>query len=90
MVRLHGELDLESIHLLRGTLRQLRTEKADVLVDLSKLEFIDSSGLQLLWNAAVQSGEEGRELKLTAGQPQVMRVFELTGLGRRLPFVDAP
>lgn len=50
-----GELDLSTASALEQRLNQLRAEQMPVRVDLSRLEFIDSSGLRALitaWNAA--------------------------------------
>jgi anti-anti-sigma factor len=89
VVRPRGELDLASAPDLRAVLQELRNKKASVLLDLSELTFMDSSGLRLIWETNAEARQHGRELALASGPPEVMRVFELTGLRKRLNFTDA-
>jgi anti-sigma B factor antagonist len=88
VVRPIGELDLHTAPVLREILEDLRKQKASVLLVLKALTFMDSTGLRLIWDADVASRADGLDLTLTVGPPEVMRVFDLTGLTRRLPFVD--
>jgi anti-sigma B factor antagonist len=89
VVRPRGELDLASTPDLRAILQEQYNRKASVLLDLSELTFLDSSGLRLIWETAAAAKQQGLELALTSGPPEVMRVFELTGLKKRLNFTDA-
>ena len=89
VVRPRGELDLASAPDLRAVLQELRNKKASVLLDLSELTFMDSSGLRLIWETNAEARQHGLELALASGPPEVMRVFELTGLRKRLNFTDA-
>lgn len=82
VVRLHGELDLAYAAPVRAAL--LGVAGAEVVVDLSGLNFIDASGLSALLAARREMAEQGRRLVLAGPSPQVRRVFELTGLGRLL------
>jgi anti-sigma B factor antagonist len=88
-LRLAGELDLSSAPELGRQLAEL--ERADcgrVLIDLSQLEFIDSTGLTLIIEARRAAQENGRDLHLCAGPPQVQRLFELTGVLEHFTFED--
>jgi anti-anti-sigma factor len=88
VVRPRGEVDMASAPALRDIMRDLGHRGASVHLDLSEVTFIDSTGLRLVWDADAESRADGRHLTLSAGPPQVMRVFDLTGLTRRLPFTD--
>jgi anti-anti-sigma factor len=88
VVRPVGELDLATAPQLRAILQELRRQKASVVIDLKDLTFLDSTGLRLLWDADAAAREDGMDLTLTVGRPDVMRVFEVTGLTRRLNFAD--
>jgi anti-sigma B factor antagonist len=81
-----GELDMVTAPELRQILHELRRKKASVVLDLKELTFLDSTGLRLIWDADAASREDGLTLTLTVGSPEIMRVFELTGLTRRLNF----
>ena len=87
-IELSGELDLDGAPAVEEEF--LRSEDSDatsIVVDLSRLEFIDSTGIRLVGMSAKRC-EDGR-LTLVRGPKQVHRVFEITDLADRLPFADA-
>ena len=88
-IRLEGELDLATAEELEREL--LRVEGSDALsivLDLSGLEFIDSTGVRLLIQADARSRANSNRLALLRGPRAVQRVFELIGILDRLPFAD--
>ena len=79
-VSLQGELDLASTRQVEERFAAIDAQSpARVVVDLSGLAFIDSSGLRVLLLADALAGEHGYELVLLPGQEPVQRVFEMTG-----------
>jgi len=87
IIELIGELDLDGAPRLEEALRDAEAGDATaIVVDLGRLEFIDSTGLRLLVMAAERS-QEGR-FSMLRGPKQVHRVFEITDLVDRLPFAD--
>jgi len=56
-----------------------------IVLDLSGLTFMGSTGAQLVMSAAIRSRGDGNRLR---GQRTVRRVFELCGVERMLPFAD--
>lgn len=87
VIALRGELDLDGAE--RVTQELQRAEATDVrriVLDLSGLRFIDSSGIRLILAAHARSRMDGR-LALIRGPQPVQRVFELSGVTERLPFV---
>ena len=56
------------------------------VIDLTLVDFIDSSGLAVLVSGMKRARAEGGNLKLVGVQPNVMRVFELTLLDRVFSF----
>jgi anti-anti-sigma factor len=79
-ISLQGELDLASARQLETRLAEVEREApARLIVDLSRLAFIDSTGLRLLLQADARARERGCELVLRPGEPSVQRVFEVTG-----------
>lgn len=86
-VTLCGELDLASADQADETLQAAEADGAPLVVDLSGLTFMDSTGLRLILRAARRARENGRSLKLVSGPPRVQRVFRVTGMESRLPFV---
>jgi anti-anti-sigma factor len=82
IVKLSGELDVASAPELREQLlvmleRQVPTR---VVVDLSALSFIDSSGIAVLVNTERRARLLGCAFELVAPQPAVWRVLEVCGL----------
>ena len=88
VIALLGELDLDGAPRVEEELLRVEaTDAASIVVDLSSLEFIDSTGLRLLVMAAERSSSDGR-FSILRGPKQVHRVFEMTDLIDRLPFAD--
>jgi anti-anti-sigma factor len=89
LVHLYGELDMEAAPLLEEQLIALISDgTASVTVDLTALEFIDSTGLQCLLRATEHSRANGDSLRFRRGSPQVEGVMRLTRVGDLLPFAD--
>jgi len=89
IVELLGELDIAGAPALEEELLRVEaTDTAAIVIDLRRLEFIDSTGIRLLVMAADRCDDDAR-LTLLRGPVPVHRVFELTGLAARLPFADA-
>jgi anti-sigma B factor antagonist len=90
VVRLAGEMDLASSPRLRETLlRLLNRTDLSVVIDLSALDFIDSTGLSALIAGARRATALGRDYALAAPQPRIRKVFDVTGIGQVIPVHDA-
>ena len=63
------------------------SDAREIVLDLSNLAFLDSTGLRLVIHADARSRSDGNRLRLLRGTPPVHRLFELCGLTDRLPFV---
>ena len=75
-----GELDLASVDDLARQVRELRHDGFDrIVIDLRRLDFIDSSGLQTLLALHGEAARDGQHLTLVPGSAHVQRLFELTG-----------
>jgi anti-anti-sigma factor len=78
-VRLIGDLDLASAPQVRWALPRLAGRA--LVVDLSRLAFIDAAGLSSLLLVRRHLERTGRRLHLHGAHGGVRRVFELSGLG---------
>jgi anti-sigma B factor antagonist len=86
---LAGELDLATAQRLEQELKRVEaTDARSILVDLSGLAFMDSTGIRILVAADARSRADSERLALRRGPAAVQRVVELTGLTDLLPFVD--
>jgi anti-sigma B factor antagonist len=86
-----GEIDLATVGRVRRKIDECVAAGCERLVlDLRGVTFMDSTGLHLVLDAHAAAREEGWELLVVEGPGSVQRVFEVTGLRDRLPFVDKP
>ena len=58
---------------------------APVSVDLSGLTFCDASGLGVLARTARHARQAGRQIRLTAARPSLLKIMRITGLDRAFP-----
>jgi anti-anti-sigma factor len=86
---LTGELDRASAHTLEAAIERLcESGTAAITLDLSRLDYIDSTGVAVV---AFRSGlcqRRGYEFALIPGSWLIQRAFELAGLAEQLPFVS--
>jgi anti-sigma B factor antagonist len=88
-VVLVGELDLSTVAKVQEELR--RVEESDpptLAIDLSKLTFLDSTGLRCIVTADERARAAGRRIVVVRGPDPVQRVFSITRLEERLEMVD--
>ena len=86
---LAGELDVASAERLTAELREIEAaDPEEIIVDLSGLNFIDSIGLNALVEAYNRSRAGGPRLYLRRPQENIWRVFQITRMAKRLPFVE--
>jgi anti-sigma B factor antagonist len=84
-----GELDLSTVAKVQEELRRIEASSpATVVLDLSKLSFLDSTGLRCIVTADERAREEGRRMVVVRGPDAVQRVFAITRLEERLEMVD--
>ena len=62
--------------------RALALARADLTVDLSELQFADSSLMLDLAMLARRLRKNGRAMVLRGAQPQIQRLIELVGIDR--------
>lgn len=84
--RLRGSLDLATSPSVRAALMEAASQgKHDIVVDLTHLEFLDSTGLGALIGAHRRALENGGALRLAAGEGAIARLLNITGLIRVFP-----
>jgi anti-anti-sigma factor len=89
VVALNGELDLASAPDLERELREAESgHPSRVVIDLSGLGFMDSTGLQALLRTRERADAGTYQLALRRGPHQVQRVFELTKTADAFRFED--
>jgi anti-anti-sigma factor len=94
VLALSGELDLANAPVIAARVDALRANgrPARVVVDLSELEFCDSTGLRALIGAATEIRAAGGRLVVSVGDGNVARLLTITGAAEWLeihPDLDA-
>jgi anti-sigma B factor antagonist len=85
VVRLAGELDLYNADDARAAIGEAAAQNPGrVVVDLSQVTFVDSTGLGVLVEGRTKL-ENRRALLLAAPQMETRRALEVSGLDRYLP-----
>jgi anti-sigma B factor antagonist len=91
IVSLAGELDMANAPLLQSQIEGPELEGTDtVVLDLQKLEFLDSTGLRIILAARELCWRRGQEFAVTQGSQQVQRLLSVTGVGEHLRTLDSP
>ena len=85
-----GELDIETSPQLDATLRRAEAPGRNVTVDLRRLTFMDSTGINLLVAHASRAESERFTFSIWAPEGAAGRVLDLAGVRRMLPIVDRP
>lgn len=77
-----GDVDVHTAPQLRSAIvdAEARGADCDVLVDLSAVSFMDSTGLGVLVGALARSREAGQRLVLVGVDGRIQRLLNLTGL----------
>ncbi len=79
VLTLRGEFDLTSAPTFARELKAAESgNPRQLVIDLSGLEFMDSTGLRALLVARERAQSDGYDLSLRRGPRQVQRVLELT------------
>jgi anti-sigma B factor antagonist len=84
-IRIQGELALNTSSMLERAVEAELMADSNVLLDLSRIDFIDSAGLRAMTALVRSAKATGRQLRLSTDLPgHARRLMEIVGL---LPFV---
>ncbi|MFD8521339.1 anti-sigma factor antagonist [Streptomyces capillispiralis] len=86
VLEFRGEIDIAAEaeivpHLDRAT----AAPDARIVIDLTRVEFFDLSGLRLLYRARHRVTDGPGRLSLVCAHPMTLRMLRITGLSRLLP-----
>ena len=91
LLTLRGELDIASSPDLEAALEQVSGWGTELVVlDLTQLKFMDSTGHRVLVNAQQSAEDGGPRLEVITGSRQVRRLLRMTGADRCLTLIDTP
>jgi anti-sigma B factor antagonist len=84
-----GDLDLAAAPQVRGeAVRQVTDGNSHLVLDLSGVEFVDSTGLGVVVAAAKRARSAGGDVRLCGVSGPVAKVFEVVGLERIFEVFD--
>jgi anti-anti-sigma factor len=88
-LELEGELDMENAATLDEELVRAEESNAKrIILDLSGLNFIDSTGLKTVLLAQHRSNQDSGRLRVVRGTGEVARLLELTAIDQSLELLD--
>ena len=86
VVVLRGEIDVYTAPRLRQALIDLvEGGSTDIVVDMDKVDFLDSTGLGVLVGGLKRVKSKEGDLKLVVTQDRIMKIFDITGLSKVFP-----
>jgi anti-sigma B factor antagonist len=80
IVRADGEIDAHTVHAFHETVAEAASLASHVIIDLSHVTFVDSSGLGGLIAARTSARHSGGSLALVSPPPMVRRLLGSTQL----------
>lgn len=89
VVRVAGSIDVYAAPTFRERLeRQIHAGNKHLLVDLSGVSFLDSTGLSVLVGRLKHARHEGGRLELICPEGRVRQAFAITGLNKVFVIYD--
>ena len=85
-----GEIDLYTAPRLHSELAGLLVEGMPprVIIDMSGVEFCDSTGMNVLLSCLRRARERGGDLEIAAPKPAVRKILQVTGLDSVFTLVE--
>jgi anti-sigma B factor antagonist len=81
ILTLEGEIDVYTYPVLNESLLELiKDGQNSIILDMEKVSYIDSTGLGVLANSANKLLQKNGELRVICSQPQLIKVFSVSGL----------
>ncbi len=89
VVTVTGELDADSMLALQAPLSELSLE-SHIVLDMSGVRFMDSSGLKVILAQRIRMTEPGGSIHIRQASSSVQRVLEVSGLADLLQEFGSP
>lgn len=92
VIQLQGSVHAANVTEFRQQLfgTMSNADQTALLVDLSRVEFIDSAGLMVLVSGLSLAQQLGKRLSLCSVNPTIQMIFELTQLDRVFEIFESP
>lgn len=90
VIEVGGEVDVYTAPKLDAEITSIvGSGKSHIIVDLSGVEFLDSTGLGVLVKGLKHAKEAGGSLAVVATSDRIIKVFRITGLDSAIPLHDS-
>ena len=66
----------------------LRNDQKKLVLDITTLDYVDSSGVGMLVSCLTNVKKAGGELKVAGANPRIRRIFSMTGVDTMMPMFD--
>lgn len=73
-----GEIDLNTIEILKPKLEELLKENKDILIDMENVKFIDSTGLGTLVKLYKEQKQREKKVSIINTKKNVRKIFKIT------------
>jgi anti-sigma B factor antagonist len=83
VVAVGGEIDVYTAPKLRDTITELvASGNFDLIIDMERVEFLDSTGLGVLVGGLKKVRAHDGSLQLVCNQDRLLKIFRITGLAK--------
>jgi anti-sigma B factor antagonist len=90
IVSLNGDFDIENSQALKTEVRKkISSENPNVVIDLSSVSYVDSSGLGTLIAIQKDARFNGGSLSIVGASEQIKRVMKMTNLDKLFDFYSS-
>lgn len=90
VVEVSGEIDVYTAPRLREELADLvDSGQYDIIIDMTKVDFLDSTGLGVLVGGLKRVNMHDGSLSLVCTQERILKIFKITGLTKVFPIHDS-
>jgi anti-sigma B factor antagonist len=90
IVDLDGEVDVYTAPRLKEALVSIEGGCSNVVVNLERVGFIDSSGLGVLVSALRRARERDGVVRIVCTRENILKIFRITGLDKVFPIFADP
>jgi|ERR1700685_2346700 len=80
VLRFSGDISSTSTDAVLGTYQALPGDTKRILLDMSKVEYLNSSGIALVIQMLMQAGKAGQTVQTCGLSPHFQKVFTMVGM----------
>ena len=87
LIEIEGDIDFSISQKLKEELLTIINKgKSKLIMDLGKVRYIDSSGLEVITSTQSKTNSAGGDVYLVCSDPSIRKIFDITGLDEYIRF----